>query len=271
MSDLIDKRYLYNGKELNKDFGLNWYDYGVRWYDARVGRFPCIDPLAEKYYSWSGYNYVMDSPVRLVDPDGRVVVIPTTTKGSHRRKIMRNLRRLTDDKLTYNKITGKVEIKKTRSRNKPQGTTLIRNLIADTHITTISVGVKGSGNSANAVNWTDAQNGTGSDATVSFDLTSNPSILSENSKTGKVSRKKRPKQIGLGHELIHADHINNGDVDLTPTIYTYKDETGTLVTQMVRSEELRTVGLKGVKAGDVTENDLRKEQRRTRKKKRVAY
>ena len=184
---------------------------------------------------------------------------------------MRNLRRLTDDKLTYNKITGKVEIKKTRSRNKPQGTTLIRNLIADTHITTISVGVKGSGNSANAVNWTDAQNGTGSDATVSFDLTSNPSILSENSKTGKVSRKKRPKQIGLGHELIHADHINNGDVDLTPTIYTYKDETGTLVTQMVRSEELRTVGLKGVKAGDVTENDLRKEQRRTRKKKRVAY
>ena len=32
-----------------------------------------MDPLGEKYYSWSGYNYVMDSPVRLVDPDGRVV------------------------------------------------------------------------------------------------------------------------------------------------------------------------------------------------------
>jgi len=41
-----------------------------------VGRFPCIDPLAEKYYSWSGYNYVMDSPLLLVDPDGRVTQSP---------------------------------------------------------------------------------------------------------------------------------------------------------------------------------------------------
>jgi len=40
-----------------------------------VGRFPCIDPLAEKYYSWSGYNYVMDSPLLLVDPDGRYNII----------------------------------------------------------------------------------------------------------------------------------------------------------------------------------------------------
>ena len=32
-----------------------------------------MDPLAEKYYGWSGYNYVMDSPLLLVDPDGRVV------------------------------------------------------------------------------------------------------------------------------------------------------------------------------------------------------
>ncbi len=32
-----------------------------------------MDPLAEKYYGWSGYNYVMDSPLLLVDPDGRSV------------------------------------------------------------------------------------------------------------------------------------------------------------------------------------------------------
>ena len=35
-----------------------------------------MDPLGEKYYSWSGYNYVMDSPVRLVDPDGRESIKP---------------------------------------------------------------------------------------------------------------------------------------------------------------------------------------------------
>ena len=32
-----------------------------------------MDPAAEKYYSWSGYNYVMDSPLLLVDPDGKGV------------------------------------------------------------------------------------------------------------------------------------------------------------------------------------------------------
>jgi hypothetical protein len=25
--------YTYNGKELNRDFGLGWLDYGARWYD----------------------------------------------------------------------------------------------------------------------------------------------------------------------------------------------------------------------------------------------
>jgi len=71
LRDLIDKRYLYNGKELHEQLGLNWYDYGARWYDAAVGQWWQVDPLAEKYYSWSGYNYVMDSPLLLVDPDGR--------------------------------------------------------------------------------------------------------------------------------------------------------------------------------------------------------
>ena len=50
-----------------------------------------------------------------------------------------------------------------------------------------------------------------------------------------------------------------------------KDASGTTVTQTVKKEELRIVGFKGVKAGDVTENNLRSEQRRTRKKKRGAY
>ncbi len=52
---------------------MGWLFYGFRTYDAAVGRWGQIDPLAEKYYGWSPYNYVMDSPLVFVDPDGRSV------------------------------------------------------------------------------------------------------------------------------------------------------------------------------------------------------
>lgn len=35
-----------------------------------------MDPLAEDYVGWSGYNYVMGNPIRLVDPDGMRVEAP---------------------------------------------------------------------------------------------------------------------------------------------------------------------------------------------------
>ena len=35
-----------------------------------LGRFSTVDPMAEKYYSWSPYVYVGNDPVNLIDPDG---------------------------------------------------------------------------------------------------------------------------------------------------------------------------------------------------------
>ncbi|AUP80095.1 DUF6443 domain-containing protein [Flavivirga eckloniae] len=67
--------YKYNGKELNEELGLNWYDFGARNYDASLGRWMNLDPLAEKYYEWSPYNYVKNSPITLVDPDGLDVIL----------------------------------------------------------------------------------------------------------------------------------------------------------------------------------------------------
>ncbi|OWY21121.1 hypothetical protein C7N43_14070 [Sphingobacteriales bacterium UPWRP_1] len=66
--------YQYNGKELNEDFGLHWMDYGARWYNPQINRWGQIDPLAEKYYAWSGYNYVLGNPVKFIDPDGRFII-----------------------------------------------------------------------------------------------------------------------------------------------------------------------------------------------------
>ena len=65
------QRYKYNGKELDRMHGLNWYDYHARQYDASVGKFTTMDPLCEKYYNVSPYAYCVGNPVNYVDPDGR--------------------------------------------------------------------------------------------------------------------------------------------------------------------------------------------------------
>lgn len=65
-------RYLYNGKELIEDNGLQYYDYGARMYDPVIGRWGVVDPLAH-LRSWvSPYNYVQNNSMLRVDPDGRL-------------------------------------------------------------------------------------------------------------------------------------------------------------------------------------------------------
>jgi RHS repeat-associated protein len=69
--------YKYNGKELDRTNGLNFYDYEARSYDPTLMRFTTIDPLAEKYYSISPYAYCLNNPVKFIDPDGRNPVTAT--------------------------------------------------------------------------------------------------------------------------------------------------------------------------------------------------
>ena len=63
--------YKYNGEELDRNDGLDWYDYGARHYDAMIGRWHTVDPSAAKYYRWDPYVYCKNSPVNRIDLDGK--------------------------------------------------------------------------------------------------------------------------------------------------------------------------------------------------------
>jgi len=42
-------------------------------YRAEItSRFLTVDPLAEEHYNWSPYVYVLNNPMRYIDPDGRI-------------------------------------------------------------------------------------------------------------------------------------------------------------------------------------------------------
>jgi RHS repeat-associated protein len=70
-STYLGAKYLYNGKEYQDDFGLNWYDYGARFYDPAIGRWSTPEPYAELVPGISVYAYCYDNPINYTEPDGR--------------------------------------------------------------------------------------------------------------------------------------------------------------------------------------------------------
>ncbi len=73
-SNAEGERYQFTGHEYD---GETNYDYhGARYYNRELGRYMSVDPLANQFFSWSTYNYTMNNPINMIDPDGRG---PTTT------------------------------------------------------------------------------------------------------------------------------------------------------------------------------------------------
>lgn len=64
-------KFKFTEKERDKESN---YDYfGARYYDSRIANWTSIDPLMEKHFDWSPYNYVLRSPLLLIDPDGEQI------------------------------------------------------------------------------------------------------------------------------------------------------------------------------------------------------
>ena len=64
------QRFKYNGKELDRTNGLNWYGYGARNYDAAIVRWDGMDKLCEKYSPFTPYGYCLNRFLNYYDKIG---------------------------------------------------------------------------------------------------------------------------------------------------------------------------------------------------------
>jgi len=76
-----ENKLKYNGKELDDENNLRWYDYGFRRYDPQLGRWHVMDALSEKYINLSPYAYVANNPFRFIDPFGLSMYDPFGGEG----------------------------------------------------------------------------------------------------------------------------------------------------------------------------------------------
>jgi RHS repeat-associated protein len=73
LDDPVTNKYLYNGKELQNELGLDWYDYGWRQYDPAIGEvFKCGSCRRSDEEGISICLRISIIPVRFTDPDGMV-------------------------------------------------------------------------------------------------------------------------------------------------------------------------------------------------------
>jgi len=60
--------YKFSAKELDDETGYSYF--GARYYDPNISIWLSVDPLSDKYPRHTPYNYTLNNPIILIDPDG---------------------------------------------------------------------------------------------------------------------------------------------------------------------------------------------------------
>ena len=230
--NVAQNRYLYNGKELQDQaiggtpFG--WYDYGARFYDPELGRFHTQDRFAEKYYSYSSYQYAANNPIKFIDVNGDSLWI------THRTGFLglggKETLRYEDGKL-YNKdgseYSGKVKgfLSKTVGALNDASSTTTGNSMVDE--------IQGSTQNVTIVKSNEGNSYSPNTNTVNFDPAGSSGGLNTRGSTD------RPAFIGLGHELAHSLDDVRGTLNLQ-TIpgqsFKYAEHFSTHIENLMRAE-----------------------------------
>ena len=255
------QRYKYNGKELDRLNGLDWYDYGARNYDAALVRWNGVDEKSSEYCSIGHYVYCSNNPVRIIDPDGKKMVLVGSY--AQRMSFLQVLQKLTNDNLLMNRKTGIVSLSgkprwSNRGKKLPVGTGLIRDIIANKH--TLKIQRSADKNKEDTTNKKAGRTkGKGSDAIVSFNKNRGTPI-GVAGKNGNAAPGNNVSFSALSHELIHGlrdmEGVSSKDENV---IYTFKNWKGDFVESEDSREEVITTGLPIKESYKYTENKIRKE------------
>ena len=81
------ERFTFSGKEKDSETGYHYF--GARYYNSDLSLWLSVDPMSDKYPSLSPYNYCAWNPMKIVDPNGEEIVLPSNKR--YAQKIVKDL------------------------------------------------------------------------------------------------------------------------------------------------------------------------------------
>ena len=129
LNSTYDERFTFTGKE--KDIETGYYYFGARFNSSDIG-WLSVDPMADKYPNVSPYAYCAWNPIKLVDPEGKKVIVT----GSQADDVVTHLQ---SDKMVINRDekTGELSVSlgKYKERNLSPDEKLIYDAITCSDVT----------------------------------------------------------------------------------------------------------------------------------------